>query len=60
MQDGCKLADTIGGISKCSKYGCLCSGMLTDKYKCPVWAEAITVEDYYSDKSNIDIILAGI
>ena len=60
MQDGCKLADTIGGISKCSKYGCLCNGTLTEKYKCPVWAEAIRVELYYWDKNNLDRLLAGI
>ena len=60
MQDGCKLADTLGGISKCSKYGCLCCGLIKEKYKCPVWAEAITIESYYWDKNNLDRVLAGI
>lgn len=58
MQDGCKLKYMDN--TRCMKYDCFCKGLVEDKYKCPVWAEAILLEEYYNNKMNIERVLAGV
>jgi len=41
MQEGCILSKSDGYLKKCVKYGCTCDGMIEQKYRCPMWAEAI-------------------
>jgi len=60
MQDGCTLSESDGCLMKCVKYTCICDGMISQKYKCPMWAEAIAVENYYQWKYNIDRVVAGV